>query len=121
LDARVKERKDFQGLLKNLDGPGQVRELQEKMRFPTGLRPDPKLCRTPLSTMFAYLVSRQYILGLNLNSRDYRKVIDYRRVVAQENSVVAHIRKLWCEKNPRSGCKRRRFGKEKGAITDFFC
>jgi hypothetical protein len=71
-------------------------------------RYEKKLCNKSLTTLFAYLISRQYILGLNLNARDYRKLIDYRRVIAQENAVVAQIRRLWCRGGKRGNkrCKR---------------
>jgi hypothetical protein len=84
-------------------------------------RYEKKLCNTSLTTMFAYLISRQYILGLNLNARDYRKLIDYRRLIVQENAVVLQIRRLWCGR--RGGgkrCKREGPAPGRSVIDDFF-
>ena len=51
--------------------------------------------RPQTRALYAYIVSRQYLISLANNARGtYRKVVDYRRFVRQENSAISTLKRL---------------------------
>lgn len=88
----------LQGHLGSTLKPPTVEELM-------GMKPGsiPRDLRQTTRTLFAYLVSRNILITRVNNPRTvYKKVIDYRRLVAQENAAMTRLGRICRGTNRRS-------------------